>query len=446
MPAVPPSATLRNDAFSIWQAAVGAVRPDELVTRFLADPSTPVAPLLAEARRIVVVGAGKAGAAMSAGAEEALAANLGRVNGLVNVPAECVRPLRAIRLHPARPAGSNHPTSAGVAGTLQILELVRTAGPSDVVLALWSGGGSALLPAPAEGLTLDDKQEVTQLLHACGATIGEMNAVRKHLSASKGGRLARAFSGRALVSLIISDVIGDPLDVIASGPTASDPTTYADALAVLDRFRLTRRVPARVLSHLNKGADGKLPETLKEVPANVHHFVIGNNAGALSAAQAHAERLGYAVVNLGSFLEGETKQVARTLAGLVRSIRADGRPARPPVCLLSGGETTVTLAAEHGLGGRNQEFVLAALAALGPQRLPGVVVLSGGSDGEDGPTDAAGALADGETLQRAAALQLSASDYLERNDAYHFFQATGDLLKTGLTQTNVMDVRVMLVV
>jgi hydroxypyruvate reductase/glycerate 2-kinase len=287
---------------------------------------------------------------------------------------------------------------------------------------------------------------VTRLLHACGATINEMNLVRKHLSRIKGGMLLRHFAGRHVFSLIISDVIGDPLDVIASGPTAADPTTFADALAVLARHDLMSTAPDAVIQYLKQGAAGKAPETLKKLPANVTNRVLGNNALALSAAQAKAEELGFRVVNLGSFIEGETRQVAVALAGMVRSVRADQRPAAAPVCLLSGGETTVTLAHDHGEGGRNQEFVLAALAYLGRDNMAGVALLSGGTDGEDGPTDAGGAVADRDTLERAARLGLTPNDFLDRNDAYRFFQATGDLLKTGLTQTNVMDVRVMLIV
>jgi hydroxypyruvate reductase/glycerate 2-kinase len=351
----------------------------------------------------------------------------------------------AIRLHAARPAGTNQPTADGVAGTRRILDLLAAAGPDDVALCLLSGGGSALLPAPAEGITLEDKQQVTALLHACGATINEMNAVRKHLSRSKGGRLAQAFAGRELFSLIISDVIGDPLDVIASGPTAADPTTFADALAVLEKYRLTERVPPAVRRHLEQGRAGQVPETLKHLPAHVHNYVIGNNARSLAAARAKAEALGYRVLNLGAYLEGETRHVATALAGVVRSIRADGQPLPPPVCLLSGGETTVTLAEGHGQGGRNQEFVLAAAVKLGREGLRDVVVLSGGTDGEDGPTDAAGAVADADTLARAETQGLAPAAYLARNDAYHFFAATGDLLQTGLTQTNVMDVRVILI-
>jgi hydroxypyruvate reductase/glycerate 2-kinase len=405
----------------------------------------PVRDALARAPRILVVGAGKAGAAMSAAVEAALPDSLDRVGGLVNVPAGAVRPLRAIRLHAARPTGSNQPTAEGVTGTRRILDLVAGAGPEDVCLCLLSGGGSALLPAPAPGLTLEDKQEVTCLLHECGATINEMNAVRKHLSAVKGGRLAQEFTGRALFSLIISDVVGDPLDVIASGPTAADPTTFADALLVLERYRLTHRVPAAVLDHLRRGAAGEVPETPKTLPACVTNLVIGNNVRSLAAARQRAEALGYRVLNLGSYVEGESLQVGVALAGVVRSTRAQGQPLAPPACVLCGGETTVTLPADHGLGGRNQEFVLAAALKLGPDGLRNVAVLSGGTDGEDGPTDAAGAVADEGTLGRADALGLAPAAFLARHDAYHFFAATGDLLTTGLTDTNVMDVRVLLV-
>jgi hydroxypyruvate reductase/glycerate 2-kinase len=234
--------------------------------------------------------------------------------------------------------------------------------------------------------------------------------------------------------------------VIASGPTAADPTTFADALGTLDAHQLGEKVPSSVRLHLEKGATGGTPETLKTLPGHVRNHLIGNNRQSLQAARVEAERLGYRVVNLGSFIEGETRQVAVVLAGIVRSIRADGIPLSPPVCLLSGGETTITLAANHGRGGRNQEFVLAVLDKLGSEGLRGVVILSGGTDGEDGPTDAAGAIADESTWHKSAGMGLKPATYLSRNDAYAFFEATGDLLKTGLTQTNVMDVRVTLVV
>ena len=437
---------LRRHARTIWDAAVAAVRADDLVANTLADVRGPLHRALAGPGRILVVGAGKAGAAMSLGVERALAEQAGRVHGSVNVPAGNLPSLQNIRLHPARPSGTNQPTAAGVAGTQHILELLATAGLQDVALCLLSGGGSALLPAPAAGVTLEDKQEVTKLLHACGATINEMNCVRKHLSNSKGGRLAQAFRGRELFSLIISDVIGDPLDVIASGPTAADPTTFADALAVLETFGLTGRVPKTVLHHLERGRAGEVSETLKVLPGNVHNQILGNNVLALAAASRTAQDLGYPILNFGSFLEGETRQVAMVFAGLVRSIRTQGVPIPAPVCLLSGGETTVTLPDNHGLGGANQEFVLAAALHLGEQGLHNLVILSGGTDGEDGPTDAAGAQADQETLRTAHGLGLDPAAFLARHDAYHFFEATGGLLQTGLTQTNVMDVRVLLLV
>lgn len=437
------SSSFREHARAIWDAAVAAVKTDALMRAALADAGLQQA--LHEARRILVVGAGKASGAMAAAFEAFDPALLPKIEGIVNVPADAVQPLRRIELHAARPAGSNHPTEAGVAGAVRMLNLVASATADDVVVCLISGGGSALLPAPTEGVPLADKQQVTRLLHACGATINEMNCVRKHLSRIKGGGLLRGFAGKHLYSLIISDVIGDPLDVIASGPTAADPSTFGDAIAVLERYGLTGKVPSGVLAHLRRGAAGELPESLKSVPNNVSNRIIGNNARALSAAQLKAEALGYRVVNLGSFIEGETKQVATAFAGIVRSIRADARPIAPPVCLLSGGETTVTLAEKPGRGGRNQDFVLASLLHLGRAGLAGVAVLSGGTDGEDGPTDAAGAVADLDTLHRAEQQGLTPADYLARNDAYSFFSATGDLIKTGLTQTNVMDVRVILV-
>lgn len=436
---------LRNQARTIWDAAVAAVRPDVLVQSALADTQLAIRDSLSNARRILVVGAGKAGALMAIGVEQALSDCLDRVEGIINVPAGAPLQPRAIHLHAARPVAANQPTEQGVVGTRQILDLLAHADANDVALCLISGGGSALLPAPAEGVSLVDKQQVTKLLHACGATINEMNTVRKHLSQSKGGRLAQAFTGRALFSLIISDVIGDPLDVIASGPTAADPTTFADALAVLNKYQLAPLVPPNVLTHLQKGASGQIPETPKLLPPNIHNYVIGNNALALSAASAAAARLGYPVLNLGSYVEGEAREVATAFVGIVRSIREQGQPLKPPVCILSGGETTVTLAEHHGLGGRNQEFVLAAAVKLGRVGLQNTVVLSAGTDGEDGPTDAAGAIANETTLPKAEELGLTPTDYLARNDAYHFFEKVGGLFKTGLTHTNVMDVCVILV-
>jgi hydroxypyruvate reductase/glycerate 2-kinase len=434
---------LRDHGLTIWKAAVDAARPREVVRAALEGV---LREALTRAKRILVVGAGKAGVAMSAAVEEALAGSLDRIEGVVNVPdLDGPSPLRKIVLHGARPVGSNQPTARGVEGAERILKLVASAGPEDVCLCLISGGGSALLPAPAEGVTLEDKQQVTRQLHACGATINEMNAVRKHLSRIKGGRLAQAFHGKALFSLVISDVVGDPLDVIASGPTAPDPTTFADALAILDRYQLT--VPRMLREHLERGERGEVEETMKGAPPNVSHLILANNAKALAAAARAAERLGYSVVHLGSRIEGDTSTVALVHAGITLGLLKDDIPPMRPVCVLSGGETTVTLPPDHGKGGRNQEFVLTAAHRLvGNTDSANWLVLSGGTDGEDGPTDAAGAMADVGTFQRASARKLDPRTFLSRHDAYSFFDATGDLIRTGLTQTNVMDVRVVLVV
>jgi hydroxypyruvate reductase/glycerate 2-kinase len=439
--------TLRDHARAIWQSAVAAVDPFTLVRDLLADPPADLSAALADAGRVIVVGGGKAGAEMAAGAEAALADRLGHVVGVVNVPAGAVRPLSAVRLHAARPDGSNHPTAEGVAGVREILTLVRTTTPDDVCLCLLSGGGSALMPAPAEGLTLADKQQVTQLLHACGATIGEMNCVRKHLSAFKGGRLAEAFfaaGGRHLFTLVISDVVGDPLDVIASGPTVPDPTTFTDALAVLEKYDLVDRVPAAVLAYLCKGRDGAIADTPKSLPGSARTLVVGNNARALAAAERTAESLGYRTMFFGTSVVGEARDMGAGLAGTLWSMWDEGKSPWTSLCILAGGETTVTLPPDHGRGGRNQEFVLAALVHLRPARLRNKVILSGGTDGEDGPTDAAGAIGDAGTLERAARLGFDAAAFLARHDAYSFFDATGDLLRTGLTGTNVMDVHVLL--
>ncbi len=433
--------SLRQDAIGIWNAGVEAVRPRPLVARAVGQLPAEVRAAIDAASRLLVVGCGKAGAEMAAGLEEALAGRLDAIHGLVNVPAGSTADLKRIRLHEARSAGVNFPTAEGVAGAEEMLSLLAEAGPNDVAICLLSGGGSALLPAPAEGVTLEAKLAATQLLHASGATIHEMNCVRKHLSRVKGGRLAEAFRGRLLVSLVISDVVGDPLDVIASGPTAADPTTFGDAIQILPHRNLWDRMPAEVRRHLTGGDRGEVPETPKSLPTSVRNIVIGSNATALQAAQRKAEALGYRVVNLGPFVEGETVEVAKVASAIVRSIRAHSWPVGPPACVLIGGETTVTLGANIGKGGRNQEFVLAALLHLGREGMEGVVVLSGGTDGEDGPTDAAGAFADAGTWERGD----DALGHLQRHDAYPYFAATGDLLQPGLTGTNVMDLRVLLV-
>lgn len=435
---------LRSDALAIWQAALEAVRPAPLVRDALRALPDDWQRDLQEASRILVVGAGKAGAPMVKGLAEGLGLLAERATGLVNVPEGYDQVSDRIRLHFARPAGHNHPTAAGVAGAEEMLALLESAGPKDVAICLLSGGGSALLPAPAQTITLEDKQAITRDLHRSGATIHEMNAVRKHLSRVKGGRLAEAFAGRRLLTLIISDVVGDPLDVIASGPTAEDPTTYADALAVLERYRLLAQAPASVVQHLQAGASGGIPETLKSRPSNVENRIIGNNGLALQHAERMARSLGYHVLNLGPMVEGESAQVAIALAGVVRSVLATGQPIPTPACILLGGETTVTLGNDPGKGGRNQEFALAAFLKLRPW-MDRIAILSGGTDGEDGPTDAAGGIVTAETLVALQHTELDPEQYLRDHNAYPFLEQTASLLQTGLTGTNVMDVRLILV-
>jgi glycerate 2-kinase len=445
--------SLRENARAIWQAGVDAVSPDRLIRKALRVRGSTLrvgslAIPISEIDSIAVVGAGKAGAAMSRAVERALGARIARekrLHGCVNVPDRSVIRLQHIEVHGARSAPDNKPTQAGVEGAGRMRSILQSLGPRDLGICLISGGGSALLPAPVDGVTLDEKQAITGLLHASGAPIGPMNAVRKHLSQLKGGGIVRCFRGRWLASLIISDVVGDPLDVISSGPTAADPSTFGDAINVLKQYRLWDRAPESIRRHLELGVNGQREETLKRLPRFVSNTIIGNNDTALAAASRAARRLGYRVLNLSSFLEGDSNQLGITLAGIARGVRDRNQPSSPPMCILSGGETTVALGPGSGKGGRNQELVLAAMWQLESAGLDRIVILSGGTDGEDGPTDAAGALADERILRKAQTRGLDLAQFLDRHDSYHFFEAAGGLIKTGLTDTNVMDLRVILV-
>ncbi len=436
---------LREDAIAIFRAGVEAVEPRRAVRARLAleggavlagERSVP----LSEGGRVWVVGAGKAAVPMAAAVEEVLGARI--AGGLVITKTGHGGPLARVRV-----AEASHPVpdAAGLAAAGEVARILAGAGADDVVVCVVSGGGSALLPAPVEGVTLEEKQEVTRQLLACGATIGEMNCLRKHLSRLKGGGVARLAYPAAVVTLILSDVVGDPLDVIASGPTVGDPTTYADALAIVDRFGLRGRLPRAVLDHLERGRDGAVPETPKPSSPDLRRTVnvlVATNAIAVRAAEERARQLGYSSCILSTTVTGETRPVAMVHGAVAREIVASGNPLSAPACVVSGGETTVTLRGA-GRGGRNQEFALAA--AMEIEGLSQVVVLSAGTDGTDGPTDAAGALADGTTSARARALGLDPVRHLDGNDAYPFFDALGDLLRTGPTQTNVMDLHLVLV-
>jgi hydroxypyruvate reductase len=435
---------LRKQALSIFQAALKAADPAEAVLRHLRrDGETLIAGKrrypLRQFEKIWVIGAGKASAAMGQAVERVLGARI--AGGLICVKYGHGAPLRRVALHEA---GHPIPDEAGVEGARRILGIANNAGPKDLVICLISGGASALTPYPAEPVSLIEKQQTTKLLLECGASIHEVNTVRKHISAFKGGQLAAAAAPATLVTLMLSDVIGDSLDVIGSGPTVPDESTFGTAREILARYQILGKAPASVRQRLGDGFDGLIEETPKPgdpVFRKTQNLVVGSNRLAVDAAERKARALGFRTLVLSTFIEGETRDVARMHAAILKEVSANSRPMKPPCCLISGGETTVTVRGA-GLGGRNQEFVLAA--AMDLAGIPGAVALSGGTDGTDGPTDAAGAIADGDTLARAREKNLAPGDYLARNDSYHFFEALGDLIKTGPTRTNVMDVRLML--
>lgn len=443
---------LRTDAIAIWTAAVRAVDSERLVRKAVQRDGSRL--LIAgqtldldRMRRILVVGGGKAGAGMAAGLEAALGDDsaLQRMEGIINVPADCVRPLRRIALHAGRPAGVNEPTAEGVIGVERMLQLASTMTTDDLCIVLLSGGGSALLPAPIEGITLADKQAVTRWLMHHGASIEELNAVRGSLSRVKRGGLIRAMPAGRCIALVISDVIGDPLSVIASGPTVNDPADPQFALDVLRRRASVRAdLPEAVWQLLESRVAH--PPVQTKLRVDVHNVVIGNNRTALDAAAAEAARRGYAVAGLETDQRGEAREVGRMLAERCLSLRSQPCSGRG-WCWMSGGEPVVQMVPtdQPRRGGRNQEVALGALERLQREACEGIAVVSGGTDGEDGPTDAAGAVCDAAIVQRARERGLDPAAFLVINNSYPFFEAAGGLLKTGPTHTNVMDVRVALV-
>jgi glycerate 2-kinase len=404
--------------------------------------------------RVLVFGAGKAAVPMAEQMERTLGAAL--TAGLVITKHGHGLALKRIVV---REAGHPLPDDDGVRAAHEMLKLADGCTERDLVFFLLSGGASALLAAPASGLTLVDQQRTTALLLASGAAIHEMNAVRKHLSAVKGGQLARWLGPASLVTLAISDVVGDDAGVIGSGPTAPDPTTYDDALAVLARYRLEDDVPPAIIRHLREGRDNRIKETPKQDDPSFIAFprqytLIATNRLALRHAAARAKGLGFRPLVLTDALTGEAKEAAKVLAAVGRSIRDHHQPVRPPACVLLGGETTVTLrrdtdaAAPAGYGGRNQELALSAAHAM--QGLDRLLLLSLATDGDDGVAPpnrpaAAGAFADGTTVLRGRSLGLDPAGSLARHNAYGFFERLGDLVVTGSTRTNVMDLHLLLV-
>jgi glycerate 2-kinase len=440
---------LRNDAERIWRAGVAAVLPARLIPEnvrvdgdclLVGDDEID----LPEVRRIAVVGAGKAAGAMAVALENALGPRLldeKFVEGWVNLPADCIAPTQRIRLHAARAASVNEPSTAGVEGTRRVVEIVSSLGPEDVCFCLLTGGGSALLPLPVPEISLDETIRVTRLLSAAGANIEQLNTVRQQLSLVKGGGLARACRAGRLLTLVISDVLGDPLDMIGSGPTYPIQKTSRDALAVLESLKLIEEPSlANIVEYLQQpGSDSSATQ---KITAELSYLILGNNATAVDAAGAQAEQLGYSHAMIAATKpEGAAEDVGRHLAEM--AVRMRDNPG--PNCLISGGEPTVKLVDEQnrGKGGRNQQLALAAVLELGDCER--ICLLTGGTDGEDGPTDAAGAVATEDVVGSAQQMQLDAREFLSRNDAYSYFEKCGGLLITGPTQTNVCDVRVVVV-
>jgi len=388
--------------------------------------------------RVWVVGGGKAAAPMAAALWRLLGDYI--AGGVVNVkyghllpPEQSCGPVIVVE------AGHPTPDEAGEGGATRIVETISDLTPHDLVLVVISGGGSALMPLPVEGVSLADKQAMTRALLRCGATIVEMNAVRKHLSALKGGQMARLAHPATVVSLVLSDVVGNPLDVIASGPTVPDTTTFADARHVLEKYDLLDKAPPPVVTRFEAGLAGEVPDTPKPgdpVFERVQTEIIGSNELAAQAAVAKAHELGLNSLLLSTFIEGEAREVAKVFAGIGKGMARHGWPLSSPACLVAGGETTVTIRGE-GKGGRNQELALAAALAI--EGWGDLCVVGLATDGTDGPTDAAGAVAWGDTVARARALGLDAEAYLANNDSYHFWGALGDLIVTGPTKTNVND-------
>ncbi|MFO7697581.1 MAG: glycerate kinase [Anaerolineae bacterium] len=429
----------RRQVVDVMQAALQAVDPAEAVRRFVQREDERLlvdghSYDLSAYRHVYVVGAGKADAAMAQALEGLLGDRIS--DGIINVKYEHVLPTERIALHEA---GHPVPDEAGVEGSRRMARILDGAGADDLVICLISGGGSALMTLPEEGVTLEDMQLLTSALLRAGANIVEINVIRKHLDRLKGGKLARMAAPAQVISLILSDVVGNPLDAIASGPTVPDESTFADAWRLLERYELLGRIPVSVQDVLQRGVRGEIPEN----PAagdplfqRTQNVIVASNDLAAEAARERAAAMGLNTLLLSTYVEGEAREVAKVLAAVAKEIRASGRPLGRPACVILGGETTVTLKGD-GTGGRNQEMALAAAIAI--SGLDDVIIACLATDGTDGPTDASGALADGSTVARARALGMDPWAYLSQNNAYPFFSELGDLLLTGPTQTNVND-------
>jgi glycerate 2-kinase len=430
----------------ILQAALAAVDPFAAVTRSLQRSGDRLAAAgvtydLAAVRRVLVLGAGKAGAPMAQAVEQVLGERID--DGLV-----VVKDGHGGATHKVRIVEAAHPVpnAAGLAAGQELMALAAATTADDLAIVLLSGGGSALLEALPASLTIESLQAATTALLRSGAPIQAINALRKHLSLLKGGQLARLLYPAQVLTLVLSDVVGSPPDVIASGPTTPDRSTWQDVAAVVAQYDLWEALPAEVAGYVRRGIGGEWGETPKPgdpLFARCQTVIVGDNRTAALAAARTAQRLGWQTLLLTTALEGEAAAAARFVAAIAREIRTFDSPVAAPACVLLGGETTVTLRGEIGEGGRNQELALAAAVAL--DGMPGVTLASLATDGSDGPTAAAGGLVDGATLARGRALGLDAGEALRRHDALPYLRATGDLLVTGPTRTNVNDLIVLLV-
>ncbi len=433
---------LRARLLDIGEAGISAADPATAIKAIIRADDTGVVVgderlLWNDIDRIIVLGAGKASARMAHALEQLLGDRISE--GLVIVKDGYGVVTTSIEV---AEAAHPRPDARGERASLRLLAMAQQAGPRDVVLCCISGGGSCLTPATLPGVSLDALQDLTEQLLLCGATINEINAVRKHLSLVHGGRLAAAAHPARVVALILSDVVGNPLDVIASGPTVPDPTTYADALQALDAYELRSAVPESIRTHLERGSAGGEAESPKPGDArlgSVTNVVIADNSRAAEAATRAARDQGFDALHVTSFVEGEAREFAWALAGTARDIAANGRPVARPGCAIFGGETTVTVRGA-GRGGRSQEMALAAAVALRGHERAAVITLA--TDGSDGPTDAAGGIVDGNSVSRARAAGIDAMSALANNDSYRFLEAAGDLVVTGPTHTNVNDLYV----
>ncbi|HEY4706859.1 MAG TPA: glycerate kinase [Thermodesulfobacteriota bacterium] len=390
--------------------------------------------------RVFVAGAGKAVCQMARAVEEVLGDRI--TSGLVITKYGHSVPLKKIK---AIEAGHPIPNGRGVKAAQAIMDMAAEASRGDLFIFLLTGGASALLSAPADGISLKDMQRISGLLIKSGSSIDEINTVRKHLSRVKGGRLAWLAYPARVITLIVSDVVGGDLSVIGSGPTAPDPSTFDDAIRILKKYGLTSSVPKRAIELLRRGAQGRIPETPgpgSRAFKGCDNVIIADNLLSLIAARDRAASLGYRPLILSSAVTGDTREAARLITSVLKEIKASGNPLRPRACVLMGGETTLKVTG-RGKGGRNQEFALTAAIELAGVR--GISVLAAGTDGTDGPTDAAGAVIGPNTLKRAERLGIDPQGYLARNDSYNFFRSVGGLFITGPTGTNVMDIAIGLV-